>query len=100
MFPDEQISQVHELKISEDDLRACFGEDDGWSEEIAVFPTLVGCANYALVLEQEKRQTGFIMNVIRRSDANGVIAIGPAFGDVPVEQLELQRHVLGDIIAD
>jgi hypothetical protein len=100
LFPGERITQGLGFVISEADLKAQFGDRDGWSEEIAIFPTLFGCVRYELIFGGERRQTGFIMRILRVPDASEVIAIGPAFGDIPLEQLMLHREFVGDIIAD
>ena len=73
---------------------------DGWSEQIAIQPVLIGCLDYGLSFENERHQTGFILQIHRLPNPSGFIAIGPAFGDIPQEQLRLAQWATGNIIAD
>jgi hypothetical protein len=103
IFPDEDMIQDVSLSISTDDLNTYFRKrgKDGWKEEIAVLPILIGCVDYGLVVEGERRQTGFIYRIDRNPAMSEVIAIGPAFGSVPLNQLRLTSWpVGGGTIAD
>ena len=64
IFPEnDMIQEYTSLCISRSDLDACFNEinADGWSEQIAIQPVLIGCLDYGLSFENERHQTGFIL---------------------------------------
>ena len=49
-YPDDDMIQDTQLSIPADELSAYFARvgTDGWNEEIAIFPTLIGCSDRLL----------------------------------------------------
>lgn len=68
---------------------------DGWHNECAMFPKLIGCIDYGLVFKDTRGQTGFIYEIVRTPPAMPG-AIGPTFGDLRIDQLQLLQSDMGN----
>ena len=92
----------HTIRLAKDDIEkyAALVKKDPWATKIAVPIRLLGCLDYGLTVEEERRQSGFIFDLRRKNDPQGHAAMGPLWGDTPIDQLEIDRSIFGDIIMD
>jgi hypothetical protein len=98
IFPNDMITQQHILQVSKETWTVKTGTRIAQSPVTTLL--LVGCATYGLLVEKERRQTGFAFPIQDRDSNRRLRPLGPERGEIPAENLKVIRGFSNDTFAD
>jgi hypothetical protein len=92
LFPNQEHRQLVRMTIEVDQLAKFFGEVgiDGWKEACPVMPVLVGAIQYRLSFDNDIHTTEFMYVIVKKAE-RGTLCMAPLDGNVPADQLVLQK---------